>query len=79
MLEAIHVQKQYRGLSSVPTSQRGRLNKPFIQQHPVRQIGEGVVVGQMGHFFRQFPRAGDIVENQHCAGYLTVAVVNGSR
>jgi len=61
----------------VPPGQCNRLNKPFIQQRAIGQIGEKVVLGQMGHFFRQFPRGGDIVENQHCAGDFAVPVVNG--
>jgi hypothetical protein len=52
VLEAIQIKKQDRDLSRVAGSQGDRLADPVVQEHPIRQAGEKVVLGRMDHFER---------------------------
>src|SRR5579863_9527177 len=76
-LEVVQIQKQHRELPPVTPREHNRLGKPVVQQHSVWQIGEKVMLRQMGHFLSHATRRAHVVENHHGAGYSPQPVVDG--
>ena len=63
-------------LCSVTVSQRQRLGQPVVQQDPIGQIGEAVVLRQMSHLERQRPRHAHVTKHHDGAGHVSPAIVD---
>jgi hypothetical protein len=65
VFEAVQIQKQHRSLALLPARKNDRLGHAVVEQRPVGQTGEGVVLGGMGQPILQSPLLGDIAEHEH--------------
>ena len=77
VFEAIQIQKQHRDVFHVTRRQGDRLADPVVQQHPIGQPGQKVVLGRMGDLQRHRPGDAHVAKNDDRSGGLPFAVVNG--
>ena len=77
VFEMIEIEKKQCDLLVMALGQTDRLGQALGQQRAVRQVGEKIVLGQVGHFQGHCPRFTDVVEDNDRAGILAVPVVNG--
>jgi len=49
VLEAVYVEKQHGHLRAPPVGERNGVVQPIMQQHAIRQVGEGVVLREVQH------------------------------
>ena len=68
-LELVDVDIEHRELFAGPERLQ-RLFQPFAKQHPVRQVGQRVVMRQMGDFLVGARALGDVLDRGHPAARL---------
>ena len=78
VLETIHVQKKQCQLALATAGQRYCLFQSVAQQYPVGQIGQTVVLGQIGHPERQRPRRRHVMKHHDGAGHRAAPVMDRS-
>src|ERR1700679_4385918 len=80
MLKAIHIQIEYRQLALVTMGEGERLSEPIIQQRSIGEVGQAIVVSQVGHGEGHRARRADIVKHYDGAGNLSIPIMDrGSR
>src|ERR1039457_6139073 len=77
VLEAVQIQKQNRSMASLPPRKGDRLANTIIQELPIGQPGEKVMLGGMGQLLSQCPRCAHVAEHDHRSGDMPFTVVNG--
>ena len=75
VFEAVQIHEQDRGLALLPTRKNDRLVHTIIEECPIGQTGEGVVLGGMGQPVLQCPLLGDIAKHEHRPGDLPFPIV----
>ena len=61
----------------VPPRKRDSLANHGREQQSIRQPGQRIMFGQMGHLLRLRPRHAYVAKNDHRSGDLALAVVDG--
>ena len=79
VLEAIAIEEQHREPAAVAARQRDRPREPIVQQQPVRQVGQRVVLGEVQHLQAALARHDDVAEHDHGAEDVALAIVNRRR
>ena len=79
VLEPIAIEEQHREPPAVAARQRDRSREAVVQQQPVRQIGQRIVLGEVQHLQPALARDDDVAEHDHGAEDVAVAVVNRRR
>ena len=77
VLEAVEVEEQHGDLLQVPLGQAQRLRDPVVQQHPVRQARQEVVLGRVQDLLSHGAGLCHVAKNDHGAVDLAFAVANG--
>ena len=72
VLEIVQIQKQHRERRSAPFRQSDGLRDAIVQQEPVRQAGQEIVLRQVAHFHGRCLRGRDVMEHHHRTGDLAV-------
>ena len=62
--------------AAVAARQRDRAREAIVQQQPVRQIGQRVVLGEVQHLQAALARHDDVAEHDHGAEHVALAIVN---
>ena len=65
VLEAVEVEQEERGLLPVPPAFRQRLQETVVEERPVRQVGQGVVVGEVADPRLRPEPVGDVALDGH--------------
>jgi hypothetical protein len=63
VLEAVQIEKQHRDFFVVPMRHGDRVADPLVQQHPIGQAGQKVVLGRMGDRQRRRASGCRVAEN----------------
>ena len=78
-LEVVQIEKQHAQMATAPLGHGNRLADPVVEQHPVGQVGEKVMLGQIGHFQGRGLGIGNVVKDDDRTTELTIGIVNGRR
>ena len=76
VLEMVQIEKQHRQVGPAAAGEHDGLRQPVDQQHPVRQVGEEIMLRQIGHLARQFARLADVAKDDHHADGLAACIVD---
>ena len=79
VLEPVEVQIQHREHRAVPLRRQQRLREQVVQQQSVRQIGQAVVLGEIGQPMGERPGRADIVEDHHGPHDGAASIMNRCR
>jgi len=77
VLEMVEIQVQDGQHAQLAPRRRQRLRQPVQQQHPVRQVGEEIVLGQVPRVFLALLALADVAEDGHVIAQLALAVADG--
>ncbi len=72
MLEIVQIEEQQRKMFAAPLGRSDRLSDAVVQQRAVGQIGQKIMLGQMGHFGDHRLGRGDVVEDHDRPGQPSV-------
>src|ERR1700736_5510990 len=78
VLESVQIQKQHRDSGIVAARCRNCLGEAILQQGPVGQIRENIVVCHMGHFRSPGPPDRHVVEDNNSSRRQTMLVMDRS-
>jgi hypothetical protein len=74
-IEAIEIEIEERQRAMVPLSRPDRLAEAIVQQAPIGQIRQSVVLGHIGQFERQCPGRAHVMEHHDGTRDVAAAVV----
>src|ERR1017187_7615289 len=77
VLEAVQIQIQHSGETLLPARKKDRLANAVIQELPIGQPGEKVMLGGIGQLLLQCPRCAHVAEHDNRSGHLPLTAVNG--
>lgn len=77
-LEPVQVQHQQCGVRLVALRMRERLRHPVVEQQPVRQAGQGIVISELQQLVFGFLDGRDVGEDRDVVGYIAAFVPDGS-
>ena len=76
VLETVQIQKQHRDLFRMTLRQGDRLADSVVQEHPIGQPGQKIVLGRMRHLQRHRAGGAHIAKNDYRPSGLPFAIVN---
>ena len=77
VLEAVQIQEQHCDLLLMALRSGNRLADPIVQEHPIGQTGQEIVLGRMGYLQRHGAGRAHVAENDDGSRDLPFAVMDG--